>query len=496
MEPLENAILTLGPAAQRQLMSECRLAFAIYRWRRFILRLQDRAQWHVHGLLLWLVSRSYLRFLPYPYPSITSVEAWKDQAKNMVSQLTLSAHAFNMAAQTGRFTAQNLSELCRFRDRVGWRHAFLEDSLLTGFLVARGMKGHARKIRDAALEEARQEVAQGANVKERDEFVRQMLGLRWIALPESRLGQAGTVAQLGSVSLRHGSRAEGQDSTYGGNLEGSEAYEPRALPAAFQSKSQGSPIGEPRVHELCMVNCDRTWTSTSHAASGRSAGSKSSAGHDGPGPESGEHDGPGDDAHRRSLQVRASTGHGRSVERHDSGSADGSMKLDGKKIKPGQRQMITQAWEKHRKDQIAVSADRFEINEVWHAEWDAEMKRSMNETFVTTLQFPSPFVTEVYTDTELVAKAARQLGLHAGDSLTLKSGWGFRREDHRRAALRLVKKLKPYCTVLAFPCGPWSPLMQLNPAADLERLRSEGEILINFAIEIAEEQMKHGKHFV
>lgn len=38
--------------------------------------------------------------------------------------------------------------------------------------------------------------------------------------------------------------------------------------------------------------------------------------------------------------------------------------------------------------------------------------------------------------------------------------------------------------------------MQLNPAADLERLRSEGEILINFAIEIAEEQMKHGKHFV
>lgn len=96
------------------------------------------------------------------------------------------------------------------------------------------------------------------------------------------------------------------------------------------------------------------------------------------------------------------------------------MKLDGKKIKPGQRQMITQAWEKHRKDQIAVSADRFEINEVWHAEWDAEMKRSMNETFVTTLQFPSPFVTEVYTDTEPVAKAARQLGLHAGDSLTLK----------------------------------------------------------------------------
>ena len=172
------------------------------------------------------------------------------------------------------------------------------------------------------------------------------------------------------------------------------------------------------------------------------------------------------------------------------------MKLDGKKIKPGQRQMITQAWEKHRKDQIAVSADRFEINEVWHAEWDAEMKRSMNETFVTTLQFPSPFVTEVYTDTEPVAKAARQLGLHAGDSLTLKSGWDFRREDHRRAALRLVKKLKPYCTALAFPCGPWSPLMQLNPAADLERLRSEGEILINFAIEIAEEQMKHGKHFV
>ena len=41
-------------------------------------------------------------------------------------------------------------------------------------------------------------------------------------------------------------------------------------------------------------------------------------------------------------------------------------------------------------------------------------------------------VTEVYTDTEPIAKEAVRRGLRAGESLTLASGWDFRDEKVRR----------------------------------------------------------------
>ena len=58
-----SVIVTLGPVAQKTLMAECRQAFAPYRWRRFIMRLLGRR-------------RSYLRYLPYPYPPVSTVQPW------------------------------------------------------------------------------------------------------------------------------------------------------------------------------------------------------------------------------------------------------------------------------------------------------------------------------------------------------------------------------------------------------------------------------------
>ncbi len=158
--------------------------------------------------------------------------------------------------------------------------------------------------------------------------------------------------------------------------------------------------------------------------------------------------------------------------------------------------MISQAWHRHRRDQLALSVGDLKIREALMATWMEEMKGYMNEAFSLEMQFPSPFVTEVYTDTEPVAFAARRKGLVAGDSMTLHSGWDFRIDEHRRMAKKAVLRTKPYVLILAFPCGPWSPLLNLNPPKDLEALRAEALVLVEFAIELAMVQLAHGRHYV
>ena len=166
------------------------------------------------------------------------------------------------------------------------------------------------------------------------------------------------------------------------------------------------------------------------------------------------------------------------------------------KVKPGVGQMIAQAWQKHRRDQLLISAGPREINEVFHASWTSQMQSFMNESLAVELQFPNPFVQEVYSDTEPIARAAQRRGLVAGETLTLGRGFDFCLASHRAAALKLIRRKRPYVVILAFPCGPWSPLQYLNPALDLDQRRAEGLVLISFAVEIAKDQMKHGRHFL
>ena len=165
-------------------------------------------------------------------------------------------------------------------------------------------------------------------------------------------------------------------------------------------------------------------------------------------------------------------------------------------IKPGIKQMISQAWDRHCRDRVAVSKNRFEVYEVMTALYDQELRDHMNETFVLEVDFPGPFITEVYTDTEPVAREARKRGLRAGESLTLSTGWNFLLEEHRTAAKNLIRRLKPYALVLAFPCGPWSLLMNLNSLTDVESLRKEAKVLVTFAVELCKLQLAAGRHFV
>ena len=53
------------------------------RFRRMCLRLLERNVWHFAGLLLWLLQRPLLRYVPLPYSNTRSLEEWKEQAEAM-----------------------------------------------------------------------------------------------------------------------------------------------------------------------------------------------------------------------------------------------------------------------------------------------------------------------------------------------------------------------------------------------------------------------------
>jgi hypothetical protein len=106
-----------------------------------------RSVWHVQGLLLWLLQRPSLRWVPVPYPAISDTMQWRQQAESMVANGSLAKRHLTRAQQVGAFTAQNL------KDDL----AFMEDPLLTGMLAARATKGLASKIRADALLEAQKE---------------------------------------------------------------------------------------------------------------------------------------------------------------------------------------------------------------------------------------------------------------------------------------------------------------------------------------------------
>ena len=167
-------------------------------------------------------------------------------------------------------------------------------------------------------------------------------------------------------------------------------------------------------------------------------------------------------------------------------------------LKKGIATMVSQAWQQHERDRRLVSRSSKEILEVMQSEWEASMQDALNETFMTAIRFgdkDNPFVSEVYTNTQRVMKEAVKRGHRVGTAMSLETGWDFLKEEDRKKAFQQVKKEKPYFLMLAFPCGPWSPLMNLNPAMDLELRRAEGLILIRFALDLAKLQASQGRHF-
>ncbi|CAK8992833.1 unnamed protein product, partial [Durusdinium trenchii] len=156
------------------------------------------------------------------------------------------------------------------------------------------------------------------------------------------------------------------------------------------------------------------------------------------------------------------------------------------------------------------------IRHVLEAEFFKEMEAHMNdETFFQVIDLmptfheslvnektngsdPRPFLAEVYTTAQHVSKVARDRGHAVGPALSLETGWNFLLASHRERAKKQLAQDKPFCLVLAFPCGPFSPLQHLNTKGKLSwpRRLEEGRVLMRFALELADMQLKAGRHCI
>lgn len=168
----------LTPTLIRQYEDHCKRLFNPYRWRRMVLRLMDQVAWRWRGLLLWLVRHSFLRYLPFPYPAIANVKDWMLQADAMTHGQALSCRHLKRAQFNGAFTATNLGIMTRFRDRVGWETAFLEDGVVQGLLISRSRRGQAQRIKAAAIQESKDRMSREMTDKERLQAARALIGPR------------------------------------------------------------------------------------------------------------------------------------------------------------------------------------------------------------------------------------------------------------------------------------------------------------------------------
>ena len=178
-------------------------------------------------------------------------------------------------------------------------------------------------------------------------------------------------------------------------------------------------------------------------------------------------------------------------------------------LKKGQAQQISQAWEKHCRDREAVSKSKNEVLEAMKLEWDSKFQSCLRENFIMKVEIgpqrikkgpdkPSkqPLVGEIYTATEQVAKQANLRGHRVLPSMSLENGWNFLKPEDRRECIKAVMANDPYCLVLAFPCGPWSPLTRLQKSESLGERRKQGRILLDFALILARMQLKRKAHFI
>ncbi|CAK9012529.1 Copia protein, partial [Durusdinium trenchii] len=178
----------------------------------------------------------------------------------------------------------------------------------------------------------------------------------------------------------------------------------------------------------------------------------------------------------------------------------------------------------------------WDVNEIYAGEWEATVNEAQNDVFLTSVVIgldddtspnedasqnvknpsnakltpnvnkfkndsgkfvkPKTFMSEIYTTTQRVTKAAQQRGHVTGSPLSLETGWNFLRSHDREVARKLLSKEIPYFLVIAFPCSFWSILLNLNPPKDHERRLKEAMQLLRFAIQLARDQHARGLHFV
>ncbi|CAE7263203.1 unnamed protein product [Symbiodinium microadriaticum] len=148
-----------------------------HRLRRMCLRLLERNVWHFVGVLLWLLQRPSLRYVPLPYSNTRSVEEWKEQAEAMVKGGALPRRHFRLAVMGRKFEDVGLLKDAGYlRDRLGIKLAFMEDPMLPGMLAARYTKGVKAAIQNQLVDRLRKEAEEQRAKGKELESARSLLG--------------------------------------------------------------------------------------------------------------------------------------------------------------------------------------------------------------------------------------------------------------------------------------------------------------------------------
>ena len=535
-------------------MQTSRVQQSFQRWRRLCLRVVDRARWHVQGLLLWLLQRPYLRYVPFPYPSIKTIDQWKLQAEQMVSGRVLSRKHLERAKNKQAFTAKSLQELTWFRNRVGLQVAFMEDVLLSGMLAARSNRGTSQLLKKAALEEAQKEAAQITAEGKKDEFLRQLIGprgglptlkadlLRLAALLEVTLDPKATVDEIKELCgpvVKKRMEASKQKTKSG-----------RAAPQASQALAS--------AQEARPATSSRSQDSMTHSPTAAPTGISMQEVHELLQQQDQRFQGMMSQVMQHVVNIRDNP----LPQRHRIGtptSAEPAQETTGNPLHPGYtEEELMQMQIDHQQD---MREERFEMqhgpvlflsdladydsDQFWMVKmgmqallrtWTTPTRsiKPWNPVLVNWSRKPGSNMNVIkswfLSPRKMCKTSSRQNGpiswikpwmrplsppsgfprsRSCRRSLLHPSEW-LMRQNHVDIKLvqpcllkqagtspeQLIAAHKPFFLVLAFPCGPWSPLMRLNPAHDLAEKQEVGLELIRFAIKLSEIQLEGKRHFL
>ena len=149
---------------------------SVARWNRFVNRMLVRRQWHDRGILLWLLQRPHLRFLPCPYPNVANCQGWKLQAESMMASKAWPG--LHLKKGLKKMNASSLSECLWLRDRFGFHLAFIEDPMVGNMLMIQGLRGQRAAIHREAMRHAQEQAQKQVRSGKEEEFIKELVGPR------------------------------------------------------------------------------------------------------------------------------------------------------------------------------------------------------------------------------------------------------------------------------------------------------------------------------
>lgn len=107
-------------------------------------------------------------------------------------------------------------------------------------------------------------------------------------------------------------------------------------------------------------------------------------------------------------------------------------------------------------------------------------------------------ILEVFTWTCMISMLAASRGWEFLEPVTIESGWDLRKPEVQEKAMEYIRREEPDLIVLAWPCGPWSPLQELNKKTPTQRKalrakRLESKKLLAFVRRVALYQRNSGR---